>query len=377
MEKRLKICIVDDMKTGCFLYRGAIPLDALERRGHKVTGVSPDGGRVNPKEHDIVILSRAYQGNITEMLLPFKRAGVKVVYDCDDAMDIAPPYNLLKSRIENSLPSFYYYLNQADHVTTTTGWLMQHLGERTSRPVSVFPNCIDPRHWSERDGREESQPFRIGFVGSNTHIRDIQIVLQAMNIMAARGEKFTAVFGGFSAKNDVEAWWQQNVDIVGADNIEKSAFMIELQKVVKMVRDLKSKGIEVEWHPVVQIDEFPELVRSLNLDLGVCPLEDTEFNRCKSCIKFYEYSMVGTPVISSNVPPFSDEMDPADMVNAMEDETLVEAWARHMSSLMKQDLSAMAARQKRWVLEHRDIDNVIEDRERLYLDLVYGEGNHT
>jgi glycosyltransferase involved in cell wall biosynthesis len=41
-------------------------------------------------------------------------------------------------------------------------------------------------------------------------------------------------------------------------------------------------------------------------DLAIAPLVDTEFNRCKSELKFLQYSAVGLPSLSSNCPPYSN-----------------------------------------------------------------------
>lgn len=46
-----------------------------------------------------------------------------------------------------------------------------------------------------------------------------------------------------------------------------------------------------------------------DLDIGIAPLEDTEFNHGKSNIKFYEYASVGTCVLASDVEPYSEEVN--------------------------------------------------------------------
>ena len=47
---------------------------------------------------------------------------------------------------------------------------------------------------------------------------------------------------------------------------------------------------------------------SLNLDIAIIPLADTEFNHSKSCIKWYEFSSLGVPSLVSNVTPYKDEI---------------------------------------------------------------------
>ncbi|MCP5325070.1 MAG: hypothetical protein H7A09_01935 [Oceanospirillaceae bacterium] len=52
--------------------------------------------------------------------------------------------------------------------------------------------------------------------------------------------------------------------------------------------------------PFVAYDALPQLIASSWLTIA--PLEDTEFNRCKSGLKFWESGIFGVPVISSSLP---------------------------------------------------------------------------
>lgn len=59
------------------------------------------------------------------------------------------------------------------------------------------------------------------------------------------------------------------------------------------------EGCPMENLPGQGMDEFPLRLHSLKLDIGLAPLRDTEFNRCKSRIKFYEYGICQTPGVFS------------------------------------------------------------------------------
>jgi glycosyltransferase involved in cell wall biosynthesis len=43
---------------------------------------------------------------------------------------------------------------------------------------------------------------------------------------------------------------------------------------------------------------------SLNLDIGICPLVDDEFNNHKSQLKWTEYSAMRIPSVVSDLPPY-------------------------------------------------------------------------
>lgn len=53
-------------------------------------------------------------------------------------------------------------------------------------------------------------------------------------------------------------------------------------------------------HPPVMFEELPSLIT--NSWLTISPLEDNEFNRCKSALKFWESGCFSVPVISNKTP---------------------------------------------------------------------------
>ena len=52
-------------------------------------------------------------------------------------------------------------------------------------------------------------------------------------------------------------------------------------------------------------EEYPLFLNHLDLDIAIAPIKDTEFNRCKSNIKWLEHSMLKTPMVLSDVYPYS------------------------------------------------------------------------
>ena len=60
--------------------------------------------------------------------------------------------------------------------------------------------------------------------------------------------------------------------------------------------------------PFSALGSYIRLLPRLDLDIGLCPLEDTPFNRHKSALKFYEYAACGTMTIASDVEPYRQEV---------------------------------------------------------------------
>jgi hypothetical protein len=50
--------------------------------------------------------------------------------------------------------------------------------------------------------------------------------------------------------------------------------------------------------------EFAKFAAGLQIDVGIAPLLDSPFNRCKSDVKFQEYASLAIPGVYSNLPPY-------------------------------------------------------------------------
>jgi glycosyltransferase involved in cell wall biosynthesis len=61
--------------------------------------------------------------------------------------------------------------------------------------------------------------------------------------------------------------------------------------------------------PVANYAEFLPFLRSLGWWVGLAPLEDNIFNRCKADTKWVEYSLAGTAVVASDLPVYHRACD--------------------------------------------------------------------
>jgi glycosyltransferase involved in cell wall biosynthesis len=70
-------------------------------------------------------------------------------------------------------------------------------------------------------------------------------------------------------------------------------------------------------------------------DIAISPLEDTYFNRCKSDIKFLDYSAIGAAGIYSRVPAYESSVRHLETGWLAENE--VEAWVEALEALLSDD----------------------------------------
>jgi glycosyltransferase involved in cell wall biosynthesis len=69
---------------------------------------------------------------------------------------------------------------------------------------------------------------------------------------------------------------------------------------------LFKQGLPIEVHPIMEHDRFRAFLASQHNAIAWIPLDDSRFNRCKSAVKYFDYSLAGIPVLCSNMVPYSE-----------------------------------------------------------------------
>jgi glycosyltransferase involved in cell wall biosynthesis len=342
----VKLFFLTETKSGCYKWRTAIPMKYLAARGHHIQLLGDDASQHSAP--DVMVLFRAQFEHAIPISAWCKKNNIRLVFDTDDALDLVSTTNLHFWHIQPRIPIYHHMLEVADVVTTTTPTLADYLRTRNSNVV-VLPNSVDPEEWHPRPRGKE---LRIGWTGSPTHFSDLNIVLDAVRDLQKK-HPFTFVLQGLCAENSVEEL---------CENLTKQAgrkfFETTLGKSIKRFRE-KLSGIKYEFHPSVRVDLHAQTVCDLALDIGIAPLGDDQFNRNKSCIKYYEYAMSGAVTVASQVKPYSDEVSITSKNNR-------DSWKLKLESVINGDREAMLREQRAWVLEHRNIQKNVELWESVY-----------
>lgn len=158
----------------------------------------------------------------------------------------------------------------ADLVTCTTEILAEKL--RTINPnVAVLPNLMDFNQYPKIELVKKN--IRIGWQGGVSHFEDLHMVRDAIGEILKKYPQVTFVYSGD-------------------------------MKLYGMFRKFPMERVEV--HNWVNYEVYPYKLACLNLDIGLCPVTENEFNRNKSAIKYFEYSMVGAASIASDWSPYKE-----------------------------------------------------------------------
>lgn len=350
--KNKKIVSYTPRNNGCFWYREKIAFDALKRKEYNVSHADA-GDQVMP-DMEVVKFSRGYNPGFEEFMFMVKDKGIKIWYDVDDAMDLVKLTNPFSIPTRTYLGTYYLLLNEADFVTTSSENLAKHLRTKTSKPVHVFPNYINPTEWKMKRPQNKESGFRIGFAGSASHLKDLNIILPVIEELQKKYDFTFVLYGLDVGVGDIEGWYARAKENY-KELFDRFPYTIELEKVYNILKNIKH-----EWNDGVRWELHPRTLAKLDLDIGLCPLLDDDFNDKKTPIKFYEYAMVDTPAIASRVTPFQEE------ALALADNEFASWYETIEAMIIYDDLRMSTLRaQQEYVKNNRLVDDHISELEKI------------
>lgn len=323
---------------------------ALSRRGHSVkhrphVSTQFEWSEIDAflKGADVVITGKMHHGEVFAGLMAGRdRYGYKLVVDTDDNSDLLPSYNQAFSDYHPAAGPHRIIraeLREADLVTVSTQPLKEWADKyAVRRGAVVMPNCIDPSLYVGIRGREKEERHkgdqRIYWGGGAGHYGDLLLVKDAMHRIMAERSNVKLVFS-----NVMPDW--------AADFPAFRCFFIRS----------------------AHVNAFSKILRWLCADVGLAPLVDNEFNRCKSNIKYLDYAMAGIPGVYQNLEPYASVKDGLTGLKA----TTSEDWYRAITQILDDRDAAqkMAATAKSDVLANWTIDRHIGRYEQMLKELRY------
>ena len=240
---------------------------------------------------DVIIIHRMFPSKYTEKVLRFViTLGIPIVYDLDDLfLNVSPSH---RPTYQKFAPYIKWILKEADIITVSTLQLKKSLSKYTSRPIHVKPNIIDFNLFASPP-RLRTNQFNFLVSGTPSHKRDWAIIEEpVVEIFKIYGEKINFVFFGGAPKRFID---YPSVNIIDFQPNYKS---------------------------------YTKQLKELDVHAALIPLIDTNYNQCKSNIKWLEYSAAGIPGAYSDIKPYNScisheqngllvKNDPTSWFNAM------------------------------------------------------------
>jgi glycosyltransferase involved in cell wall biosynthesis len=291
----------------CDYYRAELPLrkmaqnniDARVEKFKEGDSLNKLGQVFDPA--DIIMLPRVIEEMFIRLTKEMQKMGKKIVIDHDDNMfNISPFSNHYEDHGTEEVVIEYMgekmqlwkdgeninikenrkrmdlcrkALEQADLVTTTTDILANVYREYNDN-VTVLPNCLDADLWQKLPLKERTD-IRFGWFGGSSHYEDLALIQPALEEVMKKHPQLKLVIMGQFFKGIFK-------------NIPKDRF---------------------EFHSWIPTPAYPYKAAILDLDFAVIPLKDTDFNKCKSPIKWVEMGALRVPSVTSYISPYIKDND--------------------------------------------------------------------
>lgn len=276
----MRIFAAHDGGSGCQYYRIQVPLDELGRHdGFDVTMASVGDSGEHPgaitardmEGYDVIIGQRLNKHDGMTMWRQARTPFSRLVYELDDNVYSIGRENWQAYQLYaqgDIRDAVTHYAQVSDLITVTTPYLAGVMREETGNPnVAVLPNHIPG--WVTQIERDRRDRPAVGWMGGASHGADVGLIVRPV-------QRFLKRFPGWDLR------------LAGTDYRPTFA--------------LGDQAVFSRW---VQVNENPEkYYRSMDFDIGLAPVADNEFSRCKSAIKALEYNALGIPVIASDVEPY-------------------------------------------------------------------------
>lgn len=355
--EKLRIAMINNTKdeNPSYVVRNKIVAQNLEKLGHDVFYKST-AFNFDHDDYDVFIFNRFYEGTLMKMVGFLKSIGKTIIYETDDNYEGIDESHAFFKIKDYAVLSSRELMHMADGITVSTPELkaeIYNMFPKLQEKIHVIPNALDFSQYKIRKGGNKK--LRIGFQGSNIHVQDLLIVIDAIaELQKEYGFEFY-IFG---------------IDNKPFKDLNKFCLNYKDKK-WKWIEDFpelykKLEQMEYTHIPTVAYEKYRDKLSDVNFDIGIAPLTDNRFNRSKSCLKFYEYAAVGTVTLASKVLPYTYEMDDVDLVKNRHDK-----WVSKLRKLITDEKyrAERAKAQRSWVLENRDIKDVVKKWEQTIITI--------
>jgi hypothetical protein len=197
-----------------------------------------------------------------------------ILYESDDDLLNISKWNFAFDYYQPYLKNLPKILGLCAGVTVSTEPLKQ-LYSKYNKNIVVIPNHLPKAIWGNiPENKPENEKPRILWGGSANH---------------------------FSRKKGMQGG-DFSIELI--DFIKKTTDKYEWNFIGSMPMELEELKDKIKAHPWQTTFGYANFVKSLNIDIGIAPLEDNEFNKSKSNIKMLEYTAAGIASVYSDVYPY-------------------------------------------------------------------------
>ena len=405
MDKKIKVLCVPSDEGGCGLHRSLAPhlkLDELYSDEFDVIiEYNPNWSDLDMvKQYDIIHFHKGLAPDLEafhKALAFCKENNITTVMDVDDYWEVGqfhPLYQL--NKMNNSAQIVRDNLSRVDYVTTTTDIFAKRL-RKYNPNVKVFVNALDPEQMKDIKVDKKSDKIRIGFIMGSSHEHDMELVSGMTNRLPKDIlDKVQFVLCGYDLRGtmterhpdgrivtrpirpDESVWFRFERNVTDEYRIVSPQYKDFL---LKFMPDIQYPGVENEPYKrcwTKPVHGFKYMEHYNELDVLLVPLQDNDFNSCKSELKFVEAGMMNVAVVASNFGPYTigskSFFEKGGVVNEEGNCVLIDNkkahkdWSKTIEKLVKNPeyITKLKENMHKHILENYDINKVTAVRADWY-----------
>ena len=225
------------------------------------------------EEADLLVVFQSHDVDLLPMIARRRAAGKKTLVEYNDNFYEPPPSSPVSEAWQSPLiwNTYELFMREADGVITTCDELKTLFSSITEKPVFVLKNHLPkvPGNYLQKWDSVEQQ-INIGLAGSVGHMGDYLAILPELRELFAQDRRLKLLTMGNEA----------------------------LPSLIGLPQD---RFNHTPWGAMEDYFKFLERVH-----IGLIPLLDTSYNRCRSDIKAVEIaSRCGLPLVT-DLPPYKD-----------------------------------------------------------------------
>lgn len=220
-----------------------------------------------------------------------KQIGFRIIYEIDDLVfhEDIPDYNKFKTAFTSPdiRKNAQEIMSLCDEITVTNNFMKEYYREKTgNQNITVIPN-FPPKFW-------------LG------HFYDEKRISSNYDTYK---HKPRILYAGSGAHFDVENRVNQNDDFAHVikavyDTYQEFTWVF-LGAFPMPLRPLIEQGV-VEFHPWLNLYDYGEKIKNLRVNMLVAPLQDNNFNKSKSDLKWIEANCFGLPIACQDLCTYAD-----------------------------------------------------------------------
>ncbi len=265
-EGRAAVCIVEE---------AALAPDAAARAGPSARAVIQEV--FDQTDPTAVVLSRFSLGGASEEIRAQARARALplLAHIDDDLADLPVTAGVERyraARHPRRAHVLHQALTEADLVMAATPALADRLARRLGHGRIGWLDTGAAGAAGPHAGPAGDGAVVVGYMGSASHDADLRMIAPALNAILSGGPRVRLELFGSIAR-------QPAADLLPGSTVRRDAVAGDYA-------------------------DFRRRLAGLGWDIGLAPLHDTPYNRCKTATKWAEYAEAGFAVIASDMPVY-------------------------------------------------------------------------